>query len=144
MEAMTIKIKGGQAMKRWIAGILAVAVLGTMLVVAPRPAAAGGWHRGGSGSSNFWGGFAVGAITGVVAGAFVPRPVYTAPAVVYQPAPVYVVPAPVYVAPAPVVYQAPPAYPVYAAPAPVCANYWVNGYWYGPNWVAGHWEQACR
>lgn len=131
-------------MKRWIAGILAVAVLGTIVVAAPRPAAAGGWHQGSGSSSNFWGGFAVGAITGVVAGAFVPRPIYVTPPVVYQPVPVYVAP------PAPVVYQAPPVYatPVYAtpvyAPAPVCANYWVNGYWYGPNWVGGHWEQACR
>jgi len=115
-------------MKRWIAGILAVAVLGPMVVAVPRPAVAGGHANG-----YFWGGLAVGAITGLAVGAaFVPRPVYVAPPV-YPPQPVYVEPAPT------VVYQ-----PVYVTPTPVCANYWVNGYWYGPNWVAGHWEQACR
>jgi hypothetical protein len=113
-------------MKRWIAGPLAVALLGTLVFAAPRPADAHG---------NFWGGFAAGAVTGaVVGGVFAPR-VYAAPPVVYQPAPVYVEPAP-----APVVV----VQPGYNAPGATCSTYWVNGYWYGYNWVAGHWEQACR
>jgi hypothetical protein len=82
-------IKGGPAMKRWIAGILAVALLGTIVVAVPRPAVAGGHANG-----YCWGGLAEGAITGLAVGAaFVPRPVCVAPPV-YQPQPVYVEPAP--------------------------------------------------
>ena len=118
--------KGDRKMKPRIAGTLAVALLGTFVLAAPRPAAA---HGGGWG----WGGFAAGAVTGVVlGGVFAPR-VYAAPPVVYQPAPVYVEPAPT------VVVQ-----PGYNAPGATCSTYWVNGYWYGYNWVPAHWEQACR
>ncbi len=115
-------------MKRVIAGIVAAGLLATVVLVVPQPAYA--WDRHG----HFVGGFAVGAVTGLVLGGLFAPSVYAAPPVVYQPAPVYV-------APPPVVYQ--PA-PVYAAPAPVCSNYWVNGYWYGPTWVPGHWQQACQ
>jgi len=115
-------------MKRLVAGTLAVAVLAVVVFAVPQPAQA-------RGAGPFWGGLAAGAITGVVVGGVLAsRPVYVAPPVVYGPAPVYAVPAPVVVQPA----------PVYAAPGPVCSTYWVNGYWYGYNWVAGHWEQACR
>lgn len=114
-------------MKRLIAAIVVVGLVGVLLVT-PTPAYA--HHRG-----HFWGGLAVGAVTGLVVGSvFAPR-VYAAPPVVYQPAPVYVQSAP------PVVYQ--PA-PVYIQPAPVCWDYWVNQYWSGNAWVEGHWERACR
>ena len=117
-------------MKRWIAGLVAVGFLGTMVLTAPKPAEA--WSGRWQGQNHFWGGFAAGALTGVVAGGIF------APRVYYAPAPVYYQPAPVYVAP-PAYYQPAPVY----APAP-CQSYWVDGYWYGPSWVAGHWEQTCR
>ena len=107
-------------MKRLIASVVVVGLL-AMVLVLPTPAYA---HHGG----HFFGGFAVGAVTGLVFGSvFAPR-VYAAPPVVYQPAPVY------YIQPA----------PVYVQPAPVCSTYWVNQYWNGYGWVPGHWEQACR
>ena len=108
-------------MKQVIAGLVVVGLV-AMVLVTPTPAYA---YRGG----HFWGGLAVGAVTGLVVGSiFAPR-VYAAPPVVYQPAPVYVQPAPVYVQPA----------PVYVQPAPVCSDYWVNPYWSGNAWVEGHW-----
>jgi hypothetical protein len=132
-------------MKRWIAGFLAVALL--VALVLPGPAAAGGYrghygsrgHYGGHGyygghshGGYFWGGLAVGAMTGLVMGSiFAPRVYAVPPPVVYQPAP------------PPVVYQpAPPA--VVYQPAPVCATRWVDTYWSGYGWVPGHWEQYCR
>ena len=120
-------------MKRATALVVLVGFV-ALVLAAPVPAAAG--HRGhGSPGGYFWGGLAVGAVTGlVVGGAFAPR-VYAAPPVVYQPAPVYVAPPP------PVVYQ--PA-PVYAVPAPVCADQWVGAYWYGGAWVPGYWQRVCR
>ena len=108
-------------MKRWIAGVLVLGLLGTVLVAAPTAAEAR--PRG-----HFFGGLAVGALTGVIIGSVLAAPVYAAPPVVYEPAPVYAAPAPVYAAP----------------PAPVCTSYWVNTYWNGYGWVPGHWEQACR
>ena len=121
--------------KKVIAGVLVAGLLATFLAV-PHAAEAGGRHRnhggsryGHSGANPFWGGLAVGAVTGLVVGSiFVPR-VYAAPPVVYQPAP-------------PVVYQ--PAPVVVYQPAPVCSNYWVNTYWNGYQWVPGYWAQACR
>lgn len=110
-------------MKRVVAGFLLVGLM-ALLVVAPTPAYAGG---------RFWGGFAVGAFTGLVfANAFAPRVYYAPPPVVYQPAPVYVTPAPVYAAPV----------PVYAAS--MCTDYWVEGYWYYRTWVPGRWVRVCR
>jgi len=119
-------------MKRLIAGIV---VVGLVAVALATPTPAYAHHRG-----HFFGGLAVGAVTGLVVGSiFAPR-VYAAPPV-YQPAPVYVEPAPVYVQPAPVyvappppvVYQPAPVYvqpaPVYVRPAPVCSDYWAGGYW---------------
>ncbi len=105
-------------MKRLIGGMVALSLV-TIILVAPTPAFAGSGH--------FWGGFAVGAVTGVILGnAFAPPVYYAPPPVVYQPAPVYYYPAPVYY------------------PATTCYDYWVNGYWYYGSWVAGHWERACR
>lgn len=113
-------------MKRMVAAVVVVGLVG-MILAAPTPADARG--RG-----HFWGGLAVGAITGaVIGGIFTPR-VYAAPPVYYQPAPVYVQPAPVYAAPA----------PVYVRPAPTCSSYWVEQHWNGYAWVSGHWEQICR
>ena len=115
-------------MKRLIAGMLVVGLV-VVLIATPKPAYAGGHGR-------FWGGFAAGAVTGlVVGGVFTPR-VYAAPAYVYQPAPVYMAPAPAYV----YQYQYQPAY----VPAPVCSDYWVDQYWNGYGWTPGHWERACR
>jgi hypothetical protein len=123
--------------KQLIAGVLIAGLLAT-LVVVPQVAEAGGrqWHGGprhGGGyyrsysPGYFWGGLAVGAVTGVVVGSiFAPR-VYAAPPVVYQ-------------AP-PVIYQ--PA-PVVVQPAPVCSSYWVPAAWNGYQWVPGYWAQACQ
>ena len=121
--------------KKVIAGVLIAGFL-AMFVALPQAAEAGGrhWNHGGPrhhyGPGPFWGGLAVGAVTGLVVGSIFAPPVYAAPPVVYQPAPpvVYYQPAPV------VVYQ----------PAPVCSNYWVNTHWNGYQWVPGYWAQACR
>jgi hypothetical protein len=117
--------------RKVIAGVLIAGFLAT-LVALPQAADAGGrygrsggyGHSGRYGHSHgpgpFWGGLAVGAMTGIVVGSiFAPR-VYAAPPVVYAPAP------------PPVVYQ------------PVCSSYWVNAYWDGYQWVPGYWAQACR
>jgi len=114
--------------KKVIAGVLIARFL-AMFLARPQAAEAGGGHWNG-GPGPFWGGLAVGAVTGLVVGSIFAPPVYAAPPVVYQPAPpaVYYQPAPV------VVYQ----------PAPVCSNYWVNTYWNGYQWVPGYWAQACR
>ena len=128
--------------KKAIAGVLIAGFLATFLVVPPAAEAGGGrWHGGPyyHGSSNpgyFWGGLAVGAVTGLVVGSvFTPR-VYAAPPIVYQaPPPVVYQPAPVFVQPSQVVV---------VQPAPVCSNYWVNTYWNGYQWVPGYWAQACR
>jgi len=122
--------------KKVSARVLIVGLLVT-LVVVPHVAQAGGrhWGHGGyrhsgghyHGYGPFWGGLAVGAVTGVVVGSlFAPR-VYAAPPVVYQPVPVVVQPAPVVV-----------------QPSPVCSSYWVPTYWNGVQWVPGYWAQACR
>lgn len=115
-------------MKRLIAGML---VLGLLALVLAVPAPAEARQRG-----HFWGGVAVGAVTGLVlGGVLAPRVYYSEPAVVYQPAPVYVQPAPVYVQPQ----------PVYVSPSPpVCMDYWVGDHWRGGVWVQGHWERVCR
>jgi hypothetical protein len=114
--------------KQAIAGVLIAGVL-AMFLALPPAAEAGGryWNHGGHhshGAAPFWGGLAVGAVTGLVVGS-----ILAAPPVVYQPAP-----PPVVYQPAPVVYQ----------PAPVCSSYWVNPYWNGYQWVPGYWAQACR
>ncbi len=117
-------------MKRIVAGLVVVGLLGALLVM-PTPAYA--HHRG-----HFLGGLAIGALTGVVLGGILaPKVVYSAPPpVVYEPAPVYVQPAPVYAPPQPV-YVAPPP--------PVCSDYWVpDQYRGGGIWVQGHWERYCR
>jgi hypothetical protein len=116
--------------KRVIAGVLIAGFLAMFLVV-PQTAEAGGrqWNHGGPrhsyghrGPGPFWGGLAVGAVTGLIVGSiFAPPVVYAAPPVVYQPAP-------------PVVYQ----------PVPVCSTYWVPTYWTGYQWVPGYWAQSCR
>ena len=114
--------------KKVIAAVLIAGFLATALAL-PQAAEAGGrhWNHGGSrphhGGGHFWGGLAVGAVTGLVVGSIFAPPVYAAPPVVYQPAP-------------------PPV--VYYQPAPVCSNYWVNTYWNGYQWVPGYWAQACR
>jgi hypothetical protein len=112
--------------KKVIAAVLIAGFLGTFLAL-PQAAEAGGrhWNHGGprhhhSGVGPFFGGLAVGAVTGVVVGSiFAPR-VYAAPPVVYQPAPVVV------------------------QPIPVCSSYWVNPHWNGYQWVPGYWAHACR
>lgn len=117
-----------------IAAVLIAGVLGMFLVLPPAAEAGGRhWNHGHShysGVGPFWGGLAVGAVTGLVVGSVIAAPrVYAAPPpVVYQPAPVIYQPAPV----------------VMMAPAPVCSNYWVNTYWNGYQWVPGYWAQACR
>ncbi len=104
-------------MKRLVAGMVLLGLVAAALV-SPTPAFA--HHRG-----HFLGGFAVGAVTGLILGdVFAPRVYYAPPPVVYQPAPVY-------------------AAPVYY-PATTCYDYWVNGYWYYGSWVPAHWERACR
>ena len=117
--------------KKVISGVLIAGFL-AMFLALPQAAEAGGrhWNHGGpryyhhhSGPNPFWGGLAVGAVTGLVVGS-----ILAAPPVVYQ-------------APPPVVYQ--PA-PVVYHPAPVCTNYWVNTYWNGYQWVPGYWTQACQ
>ncbi len=122
--------------KKVTAGVVIAGLLAT-LVMVPQVAEAGGrhWHHGGHrhghhhGHAPFWGGLAVGAVTGIVVGSiFAPR-VYAAPPVVYQPAP-------------PVVYQ--PAPVVVYQPAPVCTSYWVPTYWSGYQWVPGYWAQSCQ
>jgi hypothetical protein len=114
--------------KRVVAGVLVLGLLAAVLGI-PQPAEARGRHGGG----HFWGGLAVGALTGLVVGSvFAPR-VYAAPPVVYTPVPpVIYQPAPVVVQPPPVVYQ------------PACSSYWVDTYWNGYQWVPGHWTQVCR
>jgi len=125
--------------KKVIAGVLIAGFLVALLVV-PQAAEAGGrhWNHGGGhhgyhggyrGPGPFWGGLAVGAVTGIVVGSIFASRVYAAPPVVYQPAP-------------PVVYQ--PAPVVVYQPAPVCSTYWVPTYWSGYGWVPGYWAQACR
>ena len=120
--------------KMVIAGVLIVGFL-AMFLALPQAAEAGGrhWNHGGPrhhyGPGPFWGGLAVGAVTGLVVGSIFAPPVYAAPPVVYQPAP-------------PVVYYQPA--PVIIQPAPVCSSYWVNTYWNGYQWVPGYWAQACR
>jgi hypothetical protein len=107
-------------MKRMVAGLMVLSLL-AVLLAAPAPADARPRFWGG------FGGFAAGAVTGVVLGSiFAPRVVYSAPPVVYEPAPVYVEPAPVY------------------APAPVCQDYWVPNQYRGSVWVQAHWERYCR
>lgn len=115
--------------KKVIAAVLIAGFLATLLAL-PHAAEAGGrwnpggrWNHGGyhRGPGPFWGGLAVGAVTGLVVGSILAAPVYAAP---------------------PVVYQAPP--PVVYLPAPVCSTYWVNSYWNGYQWVPGYWAQACR
>jgi len=122
-------------MKRIVAGVAVLALLAGALLV-PAPAHAGGrYGYGKPGYGQFWGGLAVGAVTGlVVGGLFAPRVYAAPPPVVYAPAPVYV--------PAPPVYALPTV--VYAPPPPVCADYWVNPYWNGLGWVPGHWARFCR
>jgi hypothetical protein len=110
-----------------IAGVLIAGFL-AMFLALPQAAEAGGrhWNHGGPshrGVGPFWGGLAVGAVTGLVVGSIFAPPVYAAPPVVYQPVP-------------------PPV--VYYQPAPVCSSYWVNTYWNGYQWVPGYWAQACR
>lgn len=106
--------------RKLIAGALVLGLLAAVLVV-PTPAEAR--HRG-----HFWGGVALGAVTGLVlGGALAPRVYYAEPPVVYQPAPVYVQPAPVYV-----------------QPAPVCTDYWVGDQVRAGVWIQGHWERVCR
>lgn len=108
-------------MKRLVSGLL---LLGLVAVVLGTPTAAFAHHRG-----HFWGGFAVGTVTGLVLGnAFAPPAYYAPPAVVYAPTPVYVAPRPVYAYPAPG-YGVPP---VYVPPQWVWNGYgWVlqPGYW---------------
>jgi hypothetical protein len=117
--------------KKVIAAVLVAGFLATFLAL-PQAAEAGGrhWNHGGpryyhnhSGPGPFWGGLAVGAVTGLVVGS-----VLAAPPVVVQPPP-------------PVVYQ--PA-PVVVQRVPVCSSYWVNPYWNGYQWVPGYWTQACQ
>jgi hypothetical protein len=119
-------------MKRWMAGILVLTLIGMVVVASPGAAEARGRGHGG----HFWGALAVGAVTGLIVGTIVSAPpVHAAPPpVVYQPQPVYVAPVPVVVAPQ----------PVYVQPAPVCADYYVQGYWWGSAWVAPHWQRICR
>jgi hypothetical protein len=124
-------------MKRIVAGMVILALLGGVLLV-PAPAVAGGryGHGSGSGYGKFWGGLAVGAVTGlVVGGLFAPRVYAAPPPVVYAPAPVYGPPPPVY-------YPYPPPAVVYAPP--VCTDFWVNPYWNGVGWVPGYWARSCR
>jgi hypothetical protein len=111
--------------KRLVAGVLIAGLLVTILAL-PQAAEADGrhWNRGGHrhyhrGPGPFWGGLALGAVTGIVVGSILAPPVYAAPPIVYQPAP-------------PVVYQ------------PVCTSYWVPTYWTGYQWVPGYWAQSCR
>ena len=115
--------------KKVVATVLVAGLLAGFLVV-PHAAEAGGrqWNRGGyghhhhhSGPGPFWGGLAVGAVTGVVVGSILAPRVYAAPPpVVYQPVPVVV------------------------QPVPVCTNYYMPTYWNGYQWVQGYWTQACR
>jgi len=115
--------------KKVIAGVLMVGFLTTFLALPKAAEAGGGWH-GHNDATPFFGGLAVGAITGLIVGAAVaPRAVYAAPPVVYE-------------APPPVVYQ--PAPVVVYQPPPVCWSYWVNPYWNGYQWLPGYWAQACR
>ena len=106
--------------RRWVVGML---VLGLTALALGSPAPAFAHH----GRGHFWGGFAIGAVTGaIVSHAFVPHVYAAPPAVVYQPAPVYYQPAPVYY------------------PATTCYDSWVDGYWYYGTWVGAHWQRTCR
>jgi hypothetical protein len=114
--------------KKVLAGVLVAGFLATFLVAPAAEAGGRQWNHGGSryshghrGPGPFWGGLAVGALTGLVVGSIFAAPVYAAPPVVYQPAP-------------PVIYQ----------PVPVCSTYWVPTYWNGYGWVPGYWAQSCR
>jgi hypothetical protein len=118
-------------MKRIVAGLVVVGLVGALLM-APTPAEAR-W-RGHGGGGRFVGGLAVGALTGVIIGGLL------APRVV-EPAPVYVAPAPIYAPPPPVYAPAPVYVP---APAPVCSDYWVPDQYRGAVWVQGHWERYCQ
>jgi hypothetical protein len=132
-----MRIQEGSTMtltKKVITGVLIAGFLATILAVPQVSDAAGrhwkyggghryhhGHHGGHHGPGPFWGGLAVGAVTGIVVGSiFVPRVYAAPPPVVYQPAP------------PPVVYQ------------PVCSSYWVDTHWNGYQWVPGYWAQACR
>jgi hypothetical protein len=132
-----MRIQEGSTMKltkKVIAGVLIAGSLATILTVPQVSEAAGrhwryggghryhhGHHGGHHGPGPFWGGLAVGAVTGIVVGSiFAPRVYAVPPPVVYQPAP------------PPVVYQ------------PVCSSYWVGTHWNGYQWVPGYWAQACR
>jgi hypothetical protein len=130
-------IQEGSTMKltrKVIAGVLIAGFLAMILAVPQVSDAAGrhwkhgggghrhGHHGGHHGPGPFWGGLAVGAVTGIVVGSiFVPRVYAAPPPVVYQPAP------------PPVVYY-----------QPVCSSYWVDTHWNGYHWVPGYWAQACR
>jgi hypothetical protein len=115
-------------MRRWIAGLVAVSLVGMVLMAAPGPAEARyrgyghGHHHHHNGAGYFWGGLAAGAIGGLIVGSIVAAP-------------------PVVAAPPPVVY---PPQPVYVSPAPVCTDYFLQGYWSAGVWVAPHWERVCR
>jgi hypothetical protein len=122
-------------MKRIVAGMTLVALVGVLLAT-PAPAFAGGrryyhgghghhYHKGGSGAGYLVGGLVLGALTGAVVGSLVAsQPVYAAPA----PAPVVIQPAPVVIAP----------------PPPVCTDYYVPNTYRNGVWVGAHWERICQ
>ena len=70
--------------KKVIAGVLMVGFLTTFLALPKAAEAGGGWH-GHNDAAPFFGGLAVGAITGLIVGAAVaPRAVYAAPPVCWS------------------------------------------------------------
>jgi hypothetical protein len=115
-------------MKRIVAGLVLVGLVGTLFMTPTAAEAGGRYYRGhGHGGGYFVGGLAIGAVTGVILGGLLaPR------VVVAEPAPVYVPPTPVYT----------PA-PVYV-PAPVCSDYWVPNQYRQGVWVQAHWERVCQ